>query len=370
MLIQLLTLINIFAKLEVVRGAVLKLDVRSTLMPPYGNGLFHILLAEGGQKIYALVDTGSDSFFLNWKDWFDRVSEVPCLNWPMGCYKCLEPCSPGAVTKTVIFEDDQMVKYFQHKATLTLGPVSQAFIFGLTFDQEPPVAEEAAISVMGFHKDKGDVNFPSLMKQLQSSQTINNNIFAIYLFPPADHEDPSTEGALLLGGGDPALYQHPLQYVKLTSESHYYVNAVDLQVGDASSTIEVNMDVRLDTGANYFSIPEAHYDRLMKEIKAHTSNAAGVDVHFEPDGDIWLMPCEYLAKLPPLRFGLGSKGAPVHFTITYMNYAENYYGTCYLVVERGNAENIITFPDRMLIGNYFQFEPDRVGLSKLASSSA
>ncbi|EER13584.1 cathepsin D precursor, putative [Perkinsus marinus ATCC 50983] len=369
--VRLLVLVYSFHVLKVSRGETLKLDVKYGLMPKHGFGLFHTLVDPNGQKLHALVDTGSDSFFLIWKKWLEKASGRPCSDWAMGCYKCSEPCSVGKPTTTITFDDGYTVNIFQHKAKLTVGQVSPILTFGLIFNQNPPVSEKAPTNSMGLDYDKGDVNFPSLMTQLLSSKTVTTGIFALYLYPPADPSKPAADGGLLLGGGDPALYVGGLNFVDFSTDKRYMVNLDKLQVGDGHLTLNINMNLHLDTGTNFLFVPQLYYDDLIKDIKTQTDKAAGmhVDFKFDPGKKIWFFPCQHMSKLPLLRFGLGPKGI-TPFTMTYMNYARNKSNECSLVIWEGQGNIWILF-DRMLIGNYFEFDPTykRVGIGKLKSRS-
>ncbi|EER11641.1 Renin-2 precursor, putative [Perkinsus marinus ATCC 50983] len=368
--VRLLALVYVFHVLKVSRGETLKLDVKYEEMP-MGFGLFHTLVDAYGQELHAHVDTGSGFFFLIWKNWLERASGRPCSEWAMGCYKCSKPCSVGKVTRTITFDDKYTVDIFQHKAKLTVGQVSPILTFGLIFDQNPPVSQVVPTNSMGLGYDEGAVNFPSLMTQLLSSKTVTTGIFALYLYPPADPSKQTVDGGLLLGGGDPALYQGGLKYVDFSTDNKYMVNIDKLQVGDGHITLGINMNLHLDTGSNYLYVPKLYFDSLIKDIKAQTDKAAGthVDFKFDPREEIWFFPCQYMSKLPLLRFDLGPKGI-TPFTMTYMNYARNTSNVCSLLISEDKG-NIWYFLDRMLIGNYFEFDPTfkRVGIGKLKSHS-
>ncbi|EER00846.1 Candidapepsin-5 precursor, putative [Perkinsus marinus ATCC 50983] len=370
--VRLLALVYVFDVLKFSRGETLKLDVKYGDIPKENFGLYHTLVGENGQELHALVDTGSGSFFFIWKDWYEKASGDSCSTCSMGCYDCSEPCSVGKVTRTVTFEDKYTVNIFQHKSKLAMGQVSQILTFGLIFDQKPPISEVPPTNSMGLGYDPGDVNFPSLMTQLRSSKTITTGIIALYLYPPADPKEASADGGLLLGGGDPALYEGALKYVGFSTDEEYTVRIDKLQVGDGHITLGINMNLELDTGANYLYVPTLYYDSLIKEIGAQTDKAAGTHVDFKFDSieKIWYFPCQYMGELPLLKFGLGPKGI-TPFTMTYANYARNQYGICILIIAK-QEKNVWTFPDRMLIGNYFEFHPTlkRVGIGKLKPRSS
>ncbi|EER08013.1 Napsin-A precursor, putative [Perkinsus marinus ATCC 50983] len=369
MSVRLLSLINVFDVLNVSRGETLKLDVKYQDIPKGHFGLYHTLVDENGKELHALVDTGTSFSFFIWKDWYEWASGHPCSICPMGCYACSEPCLVGKVTRTLTFEDKYMVKIFQHKSKLTMGQVSEILTFGLIFDQKPPVSKAPPTNLMGLGYDGGDVNFPSLMTQLRSSKTVTSGIIALYLYPPADPNKASADGGLLLGGGDPALYEGALRYVDFSTDKHYMVNIDKLQVGDGHITLGINMNLDLDTGANFLYVPTLYFKSLIKEIGAQADNAAGKHVPFYPVNEHRYFPCQYMSKLPPLRFYLGPQGT-TPFTMTYTNYALNQHGICELLIFQ-NLKNDWSFPDRMLIGNYFEFDPTlkRVGIGKLKPRS-
>ncbi|EER00991.1 aspartic protease plasmepsin 4, putative [Perkinsus marinus ATCC 50983] len=265
--VRLLALVYVFDVLEVSRGATLKLDVKYEDMPQYGPGLYHTLVGENGQKLHALVDTGSGFSFFIWKDWYEKASGHSCSTWPMGCYACSAPCSVGKVTGTATFVDKYMVKFFQRKSKLTMGQVSQILTFGLIFGQKPPVSAAPPTNLLGLGYDEGDVNFPSLMTQLRSSKTVTSGIIALYLYPAADPMEASADGGIILGGGDSALYEGALRYVDFSTDKGYTVNIDKLQVGDGHITSRINMNLDLDTGANNLYVPISHYDTLINGIK-------------------------------------------------------------------------------------------------------
>ncbi|EER08005.1 plasmepsin 4, putative [Perkinsus marinus ATCC 50983] len=364
--VRLLALVYVFDVLEVSRGATLKLDVKYEDMPQSGPGLFHTMVDENGQKLHALVDTGSGISFFIWKDWYEKASGHSCSTWPMGCYECSEPCSVGKVTETATFVDEYTVKFFQHKSKLTLGQVSPILTFGLIFDQKPPVSKAPPTNLMGLGYDEGDENFPSLMTQLQSSKTITTGIIALYLYPAADPMEASADGGLLLGGGDSALYEGALKYVDFSPDEGYTVNIEKLQVGDEHIIPRINMNLDLDTGANNLFVPISHYDTLINGIKTQTDHATFT---FNTATKRWSFPCQYMSKLPPLRFYLGPQGT-TPFTMTYANYARKRNGVCLLLIVRCSG-SVWSFPDRMLIGNYFELDRtlNRVGIGKLKPRS-
>ncbi|EEQ99569.1 Cathepsin D precursor, putative [Perkinsus marinus ATCC 50983] len=209
------------------------------------------------------------------------------------------------------------------------------------------------------------------MTQLRSSKTVTTQIIALYLYPPADLKEASADGGLLLGGGDPALYEGALKYVVFSSAEEYRVNLRKLYVGVGPIYSLFNMNLDLDTGANALFVPKLYYMNLIKDIHAETVKAAGTDVVFEYDSKemLWSFPCQHMSKLPQLKFDLGPEGM-TPFTMTYTNYARYQYGICLLTIALAPG-NDWTFHDRMLIGNYFEFDPslNRVGIGKLKPRS-
>ncbi|EER08840.1 hypothetical protein Pmar_PMAR023979 [Perkinsus marinus ATCC 50983] len=364
--IRLLALVYALDVLKVIRGKTLKLDVKYKLVKGRGFGLFHTLVDEKGQKLDVFVDTGSGAFFLIWKDWFERATGHRCSACPMGCYKCSKRCSVGSVTTTINFAGGYTVSVFPHEAKLTVGQVSQTLTLGLIFNQTPAVTEVTPLNLMGIGYDRGLANFPSLMTQLRSSHTITTDIIALYLYPSADPKKATADGGLLLGGGDSELYEGALKYVEFSRDKGYIVNINKLQVGDGHIFPGINVDAILDTGTNLMYAPGLYYDRLIENIKAQTNEAAGTQVDFKYDRETWVFPCQYMTKLPLLQFGLGPQGM-TPFSMTYMHYARRFPPTvCRLVIMKGRWSEWI-FPDRMLINNYFQFDPTskRVGIGKL-----
>ncbi|KAF4690007.1 hypothetical protein FOZ60_000760 [Perkinsus olseni] len=331
-------------------GQVMKLETTYEDSPPYGFGLFHTLTDGRGQPTTALVDTGSNYFFFVWKDWYEAATKRSCRT-----------------DENLEFLDGTRMKVFQRKEKLAVGHTDvNDLIFGLIFDQDPPPTEESPISILGLSSNEGDANFPSLMKQLRAKGFIGSSIFALYLFPSSL---PSIDGGLLLGGGDSSLHMNPMPFTELlTGDGLYKVKLRTLQVGDAHITIGINEDVLLDTGTNFLLVSQIYYDKLIKDIKVQANKAAGmtVPITFDSGRDVWTFPCQYLTIMPPLTFGLSAKGT-VPLTMDYMNYARDDEGYCHFII-REEDDDSWTFPDRMLIGNYFEFQPDqrRVGIARLA----
>ncbi|EER00308.1 plasmepsin 4, putative [Perkinsus marinus ATCC 50983] len=372
---RLLALVYVFGVLKVTRGNTLKLDVRLKDVRGFGFGLFHTLVDKNGQKLDVLVDTGSDSFFLIWKHWLEKDGRILCKDWPMGCFECSPPCSVSKVTRTVTFGGGMTVKTFQHKAELTVGHLPQNLTFGLVFEWTPrPDLAHPPVNLMGLGYDRGFVNFPSMMTQLRSSRTVSTGIIALYLYPPADPKEESADGGLLLGGGDPGLYEGALKYIDFSTHGRYTVNIDKLQVGNGHITSNMNMNALLDTGCIELLVPGLYYDNLIKDIEAQTDKAAGehVDFVYHPERKRWYFPCRYMTKLPPLQFYLGPRGTTL-FSMRYMHYAKrvpNKSDVCRLLIQK-IIRNEWIFPDRILIDNYFQFDPTlkRVGIGKLKPRS-
>ncbi|KAF4658641.1 hypothetical protein FOZ61_005480 [Perkinsus olseni] len=368
---QLINSWNILASIILLaaNGQIMRLLTHYADSPPYGFGLFHTLANGRGQRTTALVDTGSDFFFFVWKDWYEAATKRSCSTIAAGCFKCEGPCAPKQPIKQGEYEDGVKIKVFQHKEKIKVGQTYvNDLVFGLIFDQAPPPTQESPISILGLAPDEGDPNFPSLMKQLRAKGFIGSSIFALYLFPSSL---PLLDGGLLLGGGDPSLHMNPMHFTELrTGDGYYMVKLGTLQVGDAHKTIGINEDVTLDTGTNFLYVSKLYYDTVIKDIKAQANKAARktVPITFDSGRDVWTFPCQYLTVMPPLAFGLSAKGT-VPLTMTYMNYARNDEGYCHFIIKKED-DNSWTFPDRMLIGNYFEFQPDqrRVGIARLAGN--
>ncbi|KAF4650777.1 hypothetical protein FOZ61_011047 [Perkinsus olseni] len=365
------TLLNIVANvlLQAAKGQVIRLDIGYIHLPPYGCGLFYPMKAEQHQVMDILIDTGSESdyFFFAWKQWYEKSTGESCDHMPGGCYACDHPCTPREPMKNIEYEDGVAASIFQHKGKISVGtnpPID--LTFGLLYDQDPPPTLQAPVNTLGLGPYKGDPNFPSLMKQLQTAGKVKNGTFALCLFPSP------LMGVLMLGGGYPSLYKHPLQYVELGMASGYTVKLDTFQVGSAFKTIGIKEDVYLDTGRHFLYVSQPYYDKLIKDIKAEANKAAHmtVPITFDPGRDVWTFPCQNMTIMPPLTFGLGPSGT-VPLTMSYMNYAMNDKGHCYFIIKKGD-DTSWAFPDRMLIGNYLEFQPEqgRVGIAPLVHLSA
>ncbi|KAF4756407.1 hypothetical protein FOZ63_019884, partial [Perkinsus olseni] len=281
-------------------------------------------------------------------------------------------------TKTIVYEDDVKVRVFQHKAKLFESYLpSLELTFGLMINQDPPPTDSSPTSSLGLAPDQGDENSPSLVKQLRSRGVIGSTTFALYLSLCGQS---SFSGGLILGGGDPSLYKHPLQFVKFTESSlgeyfvtkinEVFVNLGTLQVGGAHITIGINEDLLLDTGTNFLYVSQLYYDAIIRDIQAQANKAAGttVDIKFDSSRNVWTFSCRYMPTLPPLVFGLGTKGA-VPLKLSYLSYARNDQGSCYLIIKKQDDDDSWTLPGSSIIGNYFEFQPDlgRVGIAQVSS---
>ncbi|EER11882.1 hypothetical protein Pmar_PMAR015590 [Perkinsus marinus ATCC 50983] len=156
-----------------------------------------------------------------------------------------------------------------------------------------------------------------------------SDIIALYLYPPTDPTGASTDGGPLLGGSDPALYEGALKYVDSSMGKGYRMNIAKLRVGDVIMTCGINMNLDLDTGANYLYVPDSYYDRLIKVIGSQTNKAADkhIDFKFDSKDETWSLPCQYMSQLPLLMFALCPQGL-TPFTMTFMNYAVDHNDIC------------------------------------------
>ncbi|KAF4674742.1 hypothetical protein FOL47_008792 [Perkinsus chesapeaki] len=354
------------AELQAGAGQVLRIDIIHGHMPDYGFGIF-CEVGSGPNQLWALIDTGSSDFFLVWKEWYEsKVGVGSCANLAAGCYTCPSHCVPGEKFH-VTFGDGLEVDIFGYLDTVRIGSTEVPdVLFGLICNQDPSPTEEKPISSLGLSPFVEEECFNSLLEQLVDAKRIESLTFAIYL-QLADNP----KGELLLGGGDPTIYKHPLQYVELDSRDEYMITLNSLQVGDGYLTIGINQQIILDTGSNRLHVPQLYFHDLSSKIMNDASKSSRTEIPFtwNEGVKVWSFPCAYGSYLPSLRLGLGHTGDAV-LILTHANYVRAIDDDCFLILQR-TAETEWLLPGDGFIGKYFEFQPERsrVGFADLATGS-
>ncbi|KAF4667246.1 hypothetical protein FOL46_002632 [Perkinsus olseni] len=167
------------------------------------------------------------------------------------------------------------------------------------------------------------------MSQLQG--TVASTRFALYL---RKHRCGAVTGELLLGGGDPSLYEGPLRFTPLRGRP-----------GDRGYRVTVGM------------------------IFAEASASAGVAVNYQwvPGLELFVFDCAFMRFIPPIKMCLGEADDDQAVPIYVTNYARNTAGTCSLAFKLDPNE-MWRLPAFVLVGTYFEFRPSegKLGVARLA----
>ncbi|KAF4667096.1 hypothetical protein FOL47_003747 [Perkinsus chesapeaki] len=329
---------------------VLRLDITFKIMPQYGYSIFTQLNIRG-TALWAIVDTGSSSTMFVWDNWYERqLGRGACRNFPFGCYTCPEPCQP----------------LFDFNDTIKLGDKDIPDLkFSLVMNQDPPPAVDTPFNLLGL-ASHSRTRIKSLLKQLMrmSPKPIGAKAFAVYLA----QRGQGISGELLIGGGDPRVYQHPLHYVKLKSRREYIVMLNSLQVGGGPSKAGIKQDLLIDTGRNTILVPQSNkrFTKLIGNIMKEASEASpSVTFRWQPRLEMWMFPCAYRDIMPPITFGLGDKEV-VYISLTHANYVRVIGRECGLGF-KGGKSRLWALSGQAIINNYleFQLEEGRVGIAQL-----
>ncbi|KAF4722987.1 hypothetical protein FOZ63_008805, partial [Perkinsus olseni] len=207
-------------------GQVLRQLIRRTKFDDSGSSLYAYLVIDN-QQLYVIVDTGSAELTAIWKDWYDQVPfTIGCSNLQVGCYACPLGCDSS---QTSIFRYGlKEVDVFPWHGTLQLGHNFVGSVdFALIKDQRPPPPSRPAGNILGLAPNSHG-QYPSVMAQLHRQSKVSSLTFAIHLGrPPAGSFE--SNGELLLGGGDEALYVKPLRFVRFTNPAELRVRLRSLQ---------------------------------------------------------------------------------------------------------------------------------------------
>ncbi|KAF4653457.1 hypothetical protein FOZ61_008979 [Perkinsus olseni] len=194
---------------------------------------------------------------------------------------------------------------------------------------------------------------------------VSSLTFAIYLGRPSAGSFKSN-GELLLGGGDEALYVKPLRFVRFTNPAELKVRLRSLQVGDGAFPHAINHDLLIDTGTNFLIAPRQYRDFLVKEIEFQASVRArtAVRIVWDPNFKEYVFDCAYAVHLPTITFILGS--GDVLLTIHPAAYSNEITNTCWIAITP-SCDGSWILPDKTLFGNYLELQPQnaRVGIAKL-----
>ncbi|EER16769.1 Gastricsin precursor, putative [Perkinsus marinus ATCC 50983] len=350
-------------------GDVLRLDVHRRLVKDARMSLLslNVDLQADGQKMAAVVDTGSSAPLWVWKDWYEKELGVgACEKLVFKCYKCPQGCVPGETT-TITFGNSIAVTVFQHIGAVQFGSTTVRDIkFGLITGYNPPPTVYVPHPIFGLGPVR-DPNYPSIMAQLVGRELIKESTFSFYLKPETLFKKGFDE-ALLLGGGDPKLYKGQLRYVPIVVANHFEAMLEGLQVGTGKST-SLKENVIFDTGSNYLYVPDSRMVELLKDIEEQATLKAKTQVkltYFEA-ANVWEVDCVYRKFMPTLRFLFqDSAGQEVALELDYRSYVAMRSGVCYLEI-MGKPQSMWILPDIMLVANYLEFQPDqeRVGMARL-----
>ncbi|EER03169.1 cathepsin D precursor, putative [Perkinsus marinus ATCC 50983] len=228
------------------------------------------------------------------------------------------------------------------------------------FKQDPPPTESEPISSLGLSLQSSGRTIPSFIGQLRSTGKIPSNTFAFYL-SSAGGKAPFN-GELLVGGGDASKYVPPLQLIPFstTVEGDYSVELGSVKVNDAPQITTPGDDILLDSGTNFFHVSPDYYDDITEDVKEQADKIAGrpVDLEYDAGANLWRFSCVYMNALPPLSLGLGPQGT-VPLKLTYLNYALDDNGSCFLLIKKGEEDEAWMLPAKAVIGNYYEFQPDQ-----------
>ncbi|KAF4660326.1 hypothetical protein FOL47_007201 [Perkinsus chesapeaki] len=298
-------MLGLLSSLSTTVGQLLELDIQYRVLRGYSPRILYTFDI-GTNKLQAVVDTGSPDFFV-WKDWYvipifpyafieSVVGEGGCKYLPSGCYTCPEPCFPH-VEYVTRFADGSTFVIFPQKDTIRFGEIEVPNLsFGLIYGQTPPPTEVKPINLLGLGIYK-DADFNLFLHELLKSRRIRSLTFAIYLSTADGHK-----GKLVLGGGDPRVYKHPLRYVKFNSRRHYEITLSSMQGGGGYLTIGINQHLLLDTGDASSRVPQIYFDDLIASIAQQTPEVGGRRISYTWNNKSGLIefPCEYHSLLPPI----------------------------------------------------------------------
>ncbi|EER13113.1 conserved hypothetical protein, partial [Perkinsus marinus ATCC 50983] len=124
-------------------------------------------------------------------------------------------------------------------------------------------------------------------------KVVRENTFSLYLKP----KTPSTgiyEGELLLGGGDPKLYEGELSYVPVEAQAPWTVKLKGVEIVTGQIT-PYNERIFLDTGTNFIVFPISQINKLIDDIAKQASDNAKekVEIIYHESVKRWTYDCTY-----------------------------------------------------------------------------
>ncbi|KAF4661729.1 hypothetical protein FOZ61_002986 [Perkinsus olseni] len=204
------------------------------------------------------------------------------------------------------------------------------------------------------------------MSQLQG--TVASTRFALYL---RKHRCGAVTGELLLGGGDPSLYEGPLRFTPLRGrpgDRGYRVTVGMVRLGQRTSSFGDESGI-IDTRAEAIFAPSFYFRKLVPQIFAEASASAGVAVNYQwvPGLELFVFDCAFMRFIPPIKMCLGEADDDQAVPIYVTNYARNTAGTCSLAFKLDPNE-MWRLPAFVLVGTYFEFRPSegKLGVARLA----
>ncbi|KAF4666268.1 hypothetical protein FOL47_004170 [Perkinsus chesapeaki] len=225
-----------------VSAQALELDIAHGLISGYGYSIYG-RLSPGESDLWAVIDTGSPYTSVMSKEWYEKaLGPGSCERSSFGCYHCPEPCQRSP-TISITYRDKTVSSVFLHRDTVKLGKtVIPDLEFGVQFDQKPPPQEKTPANIVGLSLG-GSRGYDPLLNQLVQKSLIHSQTFAVYILP--DVKKGWRSGKLLIGGGNPSLYKHPLRYVELGSKDEYMVKLKSMNIGSELTLIGINEDLLL-----------------------------------------------------------------------------------------------------------------------------
>ncbi|KAF4660383.1 hypothetical protein FOL47_007176 [Perkinsus chesapeaki] len=344
--------------------------------PTVGNdfSLYHKLPVDN-QEQTVIVDTQSKVSIFVWKTWYEELVGKRCESLYAGCYDRQLPYPKESDIETCIFNDGYSVGIFPSSGDVGFGTfLSASTTFGLICRQPPYSVPPRAL--FGLSPGPSLDRFPSFVEQLMvnPSKPLSGNIFALYLKP--DNSDVPTQykGYLLLGRGDPSVYEAPLRYIPVIDAKRlgWQVRIGFFAFENDERTNVADGRAEIDSGTNTVTIPQWYKRTIMSAIRKKASEAAEAIVDIIPYGPgSYAFNCAYLKFMPILYFGLGTADDEVRIEIRHEGY---FLGKDQLLCLLGVTFvdfNCWIIPDTALVGNYFEFDEDgeRIGYAKLRAGA-
>ncbi|KAF4677279.1 hypothetical protein FOL47_002518 [Perkinsus chesapeaki] len=340
-------------------GTVMSLGITYRESPRTGYAIYGPL-SVNKQPMVAIVDTGSTSTLLVWKEWYELFTGLgACRTFMFVCFSCSDPRGPPRVFKV---RNTQLFAFEYSANVFGADDIS----FGLIGGQDPPPPMFPSANYLGLKPDIDGTGF-SLMDQLRSKRVLKTATFTLFLRPTK--ESDIFRGKLILGGVDPTQYVIPLRYVPLLSIDDYVVELRSLSIQAGRTTLGINQRATIRTGDNYIRIPSIYSTGLVQALAGAASNIRGqkVDIVFDGKRNSYIVDCPLRKYLPSLTFYLGPDG-DVPLEISSQGYVRKFVGAQPCTVMIMPLEGYTwQLPAGALVGNYIEFQPvdNRLGVAKL-----